>query len=164
MALPDVLRDAPEYWGPAAPPPSPIPSCQLVCYQPVRQCQTYWCWAAVLQELIRCLRGKRFSQCLIADLFLPIKCCCSHMADCNPCVQSPCNTTAELENLITPLWRPQMTSVGNLSACALCAALEKDRPVIARFSDGNANHYAVFSGLLDLCRDLILQGKEHLHP
>lgn len=147
MLLPNVLRNAPKYWDPTVPLPAPPSSCQLMCYQPVRQCQVYWCWAAVLQELLRCLRGKYFPQCWIADFFLPIKDCCSHNAACDPEAQSPCNTTAALESLIAPLWRHQMTSAQKVSVEALCAAMQEDRPVIALFGQGTQSHYAVLSGI-----------------
>jgi catalase (peroxidase I) len=41
-----------------------------------------------------------------------------------------------------------MMNAGNLSLNALCAALGRERPVIARFEDGTGRHYAVISGLV----------------
>ena len=160
--LPAVLLNATKYWGPAAAPPVGLlsrvptltssadpPSCQLLCYQPVRQCQNYWCWAAVFQELLRCLAGQSVSQCeIVQGVFTEKDCNCTRNTKCDPAVKSPCNNTEALEDLVELRWQYQMINAGDLSVSALCCALARERPVIARFSEGSENHYAVISGIV----------------
>jgi hypothetical protein len=148
MILPDVLRNAPILWRPTLPPPPLAPSCSLTCYRPVSQCQTYWCWVAVLQELFRCFEHKVFSQCQLVETFLRMQCNCDSSAACNPTIQSLCNKTAVLEDILAHLWPSRLRPrEGVLAKGPLCDALNNDRPVVGLFIEGNQNHYAVLSGL-----------------
>lgn len=148
MALPDVLRTAPILWVPTLPHPPVDFICNLTCYEPVCQCQTYWCWAAVLQELLRCLEDKVCSQCRLVEKFRKLRCNCDSLGDCDPRIPSRCNRTGALEDFLAKLWPSQFQAVvGNPAKDRLCDALSNDRPVVGLFIEGNQNHYAVLSGL-----------------
>lgn len=150
MPLPHVLTSAPIVWTPTLPLRPPVPICSLRCYQSVRQCQTFWCWAAVLQELLRCLRRQPRTQCQLVEEFLGIRCGCDIARDCDPAILSTCNMTGVLEEFLRQrhLW-PGLESraASDLARDPLCEALNDNAPVVALFVRGGQRHYAVLSGL-----------------
>lgn len=150
MSLPGVLYAAPVVWRPTLPLDPAAPTCNLTCYQPVLQCQTFWCWAAVLQELLRCLKGQVYTQCQLAEELLCRECDCSSSSAtaCNPTIQSPCNTTGVLEEYLGYLWPVlSSSSASGLTRDLLRRALCNERPVVGLFIKNNQHHYTVLSGL-----------------
>src|SRR5579863_6538573 len=149
MTLPAVLRAAPVLWTPAAQLAAPSPSCGLSCYQPVTQCQTNWCWAAVMQELLRCIAKRSFQQCELVENYLamPGKCC-----PCNSAVKNTCNRMGILvdylqaPNSLLPC-TPVLAS--NFTLGMLQTALCNGQPVVGLFytAYGYDHHYAVISGI-----------------
>ncbi len=147
MALPNVLLSAPVIWRPPSPLGPPAPTCSLMCYQPVSQCQTYWCWAAVLQELLRCVAHQVQTQCFLVETHLHIACRC-RASGCDPSILSPCNRTGVLQDYLGSVSQSLVQmQAGLLDRDLLCRALNADRPVVALFIHGNQRHYAVLSGL-----------------
>ena len=147
--MPRVLIDAPEIWRPPVPLPEEGDSCTLTCFQAVQQCQSFWCWAAILQEAFRCLQSRMLSQCQVAEMVLsPETCACDELGEpCDTSRHSPCNRPQFLDVLLgRHLSRPAvLQNLSTFSRAALCAELATGDPVFALFS-APSNHYVVLSG------------------
>ncbi len=152
MTLPAVLRGAPVEWTPAAQLGPVAPSAALSCYQAVAQCQTNWCWAAVLQELLHCIDGVDVAQCALVEQYLRLHNCCPG-PPCDPSAVSPCNTVATLESFVNAKWPfplsppPNPVPAASLTPARLFEALALKQPVIGVFSIMMRRHYAVLSGV-----------------
>lgn len=150
MRLPAVLVDAQLLWRPTFPLPGGM-SCRLTCYQAVVQCQTYWCWAAVLQEIVRCKESKQYSQCELVEGVMKGKDC--ECESCTPQVMSPCNKPRVLESILKSRLPKGVAyqQLGGLTPKTLCDEFDADDPVVARFvGTEKGAHYAVLSGLSEV--------------
>ena len=114
------------------------------------QCQTNWCWVAVLHEILRC-RKTYISQCHLVEKhqYSSGTCNCDAPAlVCDPTVRSPCNTKGSVGYYLMNTYPPAfMLSPSDLTPKLLCDELQADRPVVARFENGGDKHYAVISRL-----------------
>jgi hypothetical protein len=152
VTLPTVLRGARVEWTPAAQLGPVAPSAALSCYQPVTQCQSNWCWAAVLQELLHCIDGVDVAQCALVEHYLGLQNCCPG-PPCDPSAVSPCNQVGTLQDILNAEWPfpppppPSVVLAASLTADRLFAALALRQPVIGLFFNMMRRHYAVLSGV-----------------
>ncbi len=145
MSLPTVLSTAALLWTPAPSLAPASPSCGLARYQPASQCQTFWCWAAVLQQLLLYIDGTQTNQCDLATRFIAATgpCC-----PCDPTVYNPCNQLGTLRDYLDNLnLEYDFVSGPGLTQPVLQAALCASRPVVGMFKNIQLQHYVVISGI-----------------
>ena len=156
MALPDPIVTAPVLWrGPREIGPQ-IPVCKLLCHQAVAQCLPKWCWAAVLQEILRC-HGQRYSQCALVEKhkFSAGYCCDQRTLSCQAVFRHRCNKQGDLSYVLRKEGLLLLAIV--FEPISICEELRNDHPVVVRFDRGTNKHFAVVSKLSPNGSDYFLQ-------